>query len=62
MTRRIRVVGVPRKDIDEDKLALAFLMLATTARHVLAEDEAESARDSDAPPTDKHANDGRSSS
>lgn len=28
MTRRIRVRGIRREEIDEDKLALAFLMLA----------------------------------
>jgi hypothetical protein len=28
MTRRIRVRGIRRERIDEDKLALAFLMLA----------------------------------
>jgi hypothetical protein len=29
MERNIRVRGVKRKEVDEDKLALAFLMLAT---------------------------------
>ncbi len=28
MTKKIRVRGVRRKQVDEDKLALAFLMLA----------------------------------
>lgn len=28
MTRRVRVQGIRRKQIDEDKLALAFLLLA----------------------------------
>jgi hypothetical protein len=32
MGRHIRVRGVRRKEIDEDKLALAFLMLAKVMR------------------------------
>ncbi len=28
MTRRIKVRSIKRKEVDEDKLALAFLMLA----------------------------------
>lgn len=30
MERQIRIVGVKRKEIDEEKLALAFLLLAKT--------------------------------
>ena len=30
MERQIRIVGIKRKEIDEEKLALAFLMLAKT--------------------------------
>lgn len=30
MKRDIRVIGVKRKEIDEEKLALAFLLLART--------------------------------
>ena len=39
MARNIRVRGIKRKEIDEDKLALAFLLLAK----VLHEDSADSA-------------------
>jgi hypothetical protein len=37
MTRNIRVRGIKRKQIDEDKLALAFLLLAK----VIHEDNAD---------------------
>jgi hypothetical protein len=32
MNRQVRVRGVRRKEIDEDKLALAFMLLAKTLR------------------------------
>lgn len=40
MARNIRVRGIKRKQIDEDKLALAFLMLAKVIHD---QDEAEAA-------------------
>lgn len=52
MERNIRIVGVKRKQIDEEKLALAFLLLAKTLhdqkqaehkRDTASTDEAETA-------------------
>jgi hypothetical protein len=40
MTRNIRVQGIKRKQIDEDKLALAFLLLAKVLHE---QEEAETA-------------------
>lgn len=40
MGRNIRVKGVKRKEVDEDKLALAFLMLAKALREPAADESA----------------------
>lgn len=40
MTRRIRVRAIKRREVDEDKLALAFLLLAKTLHEQAATDEA----------------------
>ncbi len=42
MARHIRVKGIKRKEVDEDKLALAFLMLAKV---MLEQDEPQAERD-----------------
>ena len=43
MARNIRVRGIRRKQIDEDKLALAFLLLAKTTHEQEAQDPASDA-------------------
>jgi hypothetical protein len=49
MSRQIRVIGIKRKEIDEDKLALAFLLLAKTLHDEKpSEQPATSAGDSEA--------------
>lgn len=45
MARNIRVRGIKRKQIDEDKLALAFLLLA---KIIHEQDEAETATEPEA--------------
>jgi hypothetical protein len=44
MARQIRVRGIRRREVDEDKLALAFLMLAKVLH-----DEAQPPRPDDSP-------------
>lgn len=39
MTRRVRIKGIRREDIDEDKLALAFLLLAREIHHQAGVDD-----------------------
>ena len=52
MARNIKVRGIKRKQIDEDKLALAFLLLA---KIIHEQDEAETATEPEAPdrPSDR---------
>jgi hypothetical protein len=50
MARHIRVKGIKRKEVDEDKLALAFLMLAKV---MLEQNEPQAERDSS--PDDREA-------
>ncbi len=47
MTRHIRVRAIKRREVDEDKLALAFLMLA----RVLHEQAGSAAADAARPPS-----------
>lgn len=51
MARELRIKGVRRKQIDEDKLALAFLLLAK----VLHEQEQRQASDKDVASIDQEA-------
>ncbi len=51
MGRQVRIKGITRKQIDEDKLALAFLLLAK----VLHEQEQHDEPDSDIAATDGEA-------
>lgn len=49
MERDIRIVGIKRKQIDDEKLALAFLLLAKTLQEQRKASEADQAAD------DQHA-------
>ena len=49
MARNIRVRGVRRKAVDEDKLALAFLMLAKVLHESAPETAASDAARADSP-------------
>jgi len=45
MAKKIHVVGVKRREIDEEKLALAFLLLARTLHDLSRSDDKDAEAD-----------------